>query len=232
MSTTAVNGMNHIAISTSDMKSQLQFFSDVLGMKLVALFWMHGVPGGFHAFLQMGDSQYSVVYLPENPSDVQMGITHAGSGAGTSTTGTMQHLAFNVDTLDDLLAMRDRIRSRNVQVMGPIDHGMCQSIYFAGPDGMSLEVATHCEIEPDEWIDPEVTELCGISADELAAMRNPEPFERPAEPVAQPATDPAMPQMRFPGQDDQAYEDMITTPDAIVWEHASFTDPPVPKTKP
>ena len=53
----------------------------------------------------------------------------------------MQHIAFRADTEAELLAMRDRVRSRGINVIGPIDHGMCRSIYFAGPDQMTLEIA-------------------------------------------------------------------------------------------
>jgi catechol 2,3-dioxygenase-like lactoylglutathione lyase family enzyme len=41
---TTPNAVHHVAISTADMKSQIAFFSDVLGMSLQGLFWMHGVP--------------------------------------------------------------------------------------------------------------------------------------------------------------------------------------------
>lgn len=44
---------------------------------------------------------------------------------GSSAAGTLQHLAFNVDSLEDLVGMRDRIRSHGINVIGPIDHGMC-----------------------------------------------------------------------------------------------------------
>ena len=105
----------------------------------------------------------------------ELGVTHAGSGAGTSCApGTMQHVAFNVDSLDDLLALRDRIRDRGINVFGPLDHGMCHSIYFAGPESLSLEIATSAvPIDDRAWIDPEVVALCGIDDDELAAMRAP-----------------------------------------------------------
>ena len=52
------------------------------------------------------------------------------------------YVAFDVADHYELLAMRDRIRSRGVNVMGPIHHGMCDSIYFAGPEGLTLEIAT------------------------------------------------------------------------------------------
>jgi catechol 2,3-dioxygenase-like lactoylglutathione lyase family enzyme len=53
---TAPNGLHHLAISTSDVKTQIEFFSDVLGCELVALFWMHGAEGAWHAFMKLNDT--------------------------------------------------------------------------------------------------------------------------------------------------------------------------------
>ncbi len=36
---TQPNGVHHLALMTADVKSQIAFFSDVLGMKLKALYW-------------------------------------------------------------------------------------------------------------------------------------------------------------------------------------------------
>jgi len=176
------NGIHHVAISTADMKSQIEFFADVLGMELVGLFWMHGIKNAWHGFMKMGDYAFAFVFLPKNKeAQSVIGQTHSGSGAGHSAPGTLQHLALNVDSYEDLLAMRDRIRSRGVPCFGPINHGLCQSIYFAGPEGMSLEVATNdCQDPLDtegSWLEPDVIELAGISEAELARYRNPEPFE-------------------------------------------------------
>ena len=41
---------------------------------------------------------------------------------------------------EDMMAMRDRLRSKGVPVMGPVDHGMCVSMYFAGLENLSLEL--------------------------------------------------------------------------------------------
>ena len=49
-----INGLHHVAIATGNMKEQLQFFSDVLGMRLQWLYWMHCVEGAWHAFMEMG----------------------------------------------------------------------------------------------------------------------------------------------------------------------------------
>jgi len=52
------NGVHHLAIATADIKTQIEFFNDVLGMELVALYWMHGVQGAWHGFLKLNDSSY------------------------------------------------------------------------------------------------------------------------------------------------------------------------------
>ena len=50
-------GIHHIAIMAADIKKHIAFFAEVLGFPLVALFDMHGVPGGLHAFLRMAHAE-------------------------------------------------------------------------------------------------------------------------------------------------------------------------------
>ena len=172
-------GIHHLAFMAGDIKKHIAFFSEVMGCPLVALFDMHGVPGGLHAFLRMSDHSYfSIVQLPDvDAIPIEIGKTHSGNGALPSAPGTLQHLAFGVDSEAALLAMRDRIRSHGVNVIGPIDHGMCRSIYFAGPDQMTLEVATStCAIDPQRWIDPSSLAKAGISPDEAVRFRAPAPL--------------------------------------------------------
>jgi catechol 2,3-dioxygenase-like lactoylglutathione lyase family enzyme len=220
------DGVNHLALSTADMKAQLTFFAEVLGCPTRALYWMHGVPNTFHGFVELsGDSYLAFVQAPGNPTEPQWGVTHSGNAGDPVTAGTMQHLALNVASIDEVLTMRDRIRSHGIQVLGPIDHGMIRSIYFAGPEGLSLEVCAGRDIDERQWIDPEVQALCGISADELERLTAPAGFERPDEPVAQPPYDAGKPNMHYP----PAVRDSIMgLPDAAVWENFSVTDPPVP----
>jgi catechol 2,3-dioxygenase-like lactoylglutathione lyase family enzyme len=220
------NGIHHLAFMSGDIKKHIDFFSQVMGCPLVALFDMHGVPGGLHAFLRMNDHSYfSIVQLPDvDKIPATLGVTHAGRGEMASAAGTLQHLAFNVDTDADLVAMRDRIRSHGVNVIGPIDHGMCRSIYFAGPDHMALEVATSSVgIDAARWIDPATLEKAGITAEEAARFKAPEPYVGPS-PVPQPAYDPAKPHMPYP---DQVYQMMIKVPDEVIAASASFAEPPV-----
>jgi hypothetical protein len=127
--------------------------------------------------------------------------------------------------VNDVLAMRDRIRSRGIQVMGPIDHGFIQSIYFAGPEGLSLEVCCGSDIPAEQWIDPEVQGLCGISAAELEALEHPASHAPGLEPRPNPPHDPAKPEMVYPPEV-IALMDAMT--DQRVWDRMSETTPPVP----
>lgn len=222
------NGVHHLAICTADIKQQIEFFTDVLGMELVALYWMHGVEGAWHGFLKLNDASYlAFVQTPEIAKiDRVLGVTHSGNAANPVAGGAMQHVAFNVDGEAELLAIRDRIRSRGVNVIGPIDHGMCQSIYFAGPEDLSLEVATsERAIDGRAWIDPEVVGLAGIAADELERYRHPAPYRARGGAVPQPPYDPGKPRMR--GYPEPLYQAIITTPDDVLAARASETEPPV-----
>jgi catechol 2,3-dioxygenase-like lactoylglutathione lyase family enzyme len=221
-------GIHHIAIMTGDMKKQIAFFSDVLGAPLVAIFDMHGVPGGIHAFLKLdGGCYFSLVQLPETAeTPITLGLTHAGTGAGNSAPGTMQHLAFYVEDEDRLIAMRDRIRTKGVNVIGPLNHGMCKSIYFAGPEQMTLEVACPgMPVTADRWVDPSVLAKVGISEYEAKAYANPDGFDGAGGAVKQPDFDPAKPHMAYP-QD--RYKMMLSVPDEALAAMADHSEPPVP----
>jgi catechol 2,3-dioxygenase-like lactoylglutathione lyase family enzyme len=223
------NGIHHIAIMAADIKKHIAFFSEVVGFPLVALFDMHGVPGGLHAFLRMNDCGYfSIVQLPEvDAIEVQLGRTHSGSGALPCGRGTLQHLAFRAETQEKLLAMRDRVRSHGINVIGPIDHGMCKSIYFAGPDHMTLEVATSSEpIDAAQWIDPATLTKAGISSEEAARFTAPAAYEG-LSPVPQPPYDPQKPHMFYPPE---IYRRMLAMPDEVVARNASYASPPVART--
>ena len=117
------------------------------------------------------------------------------------------------------------MRTKGVQVMGPIDHGFCQSIYFEGPEGLNLEISTGEAIDERAWIDPEVTGLCGITEDELEALKHPSPFTPAADRVPQP-TEPHPENVRAQ-RDPERYARMAALPDEWVWDNLSVTDPPV-----
>ena len=213
-----VEGLHHLALCTADMKSQIEFFTDKLGMELQALYWMHGVENTWHGFLRLNDeSSIAFVCNPDIESiEVQMGVTHAGNPGANSAAGTMQHLALKVKDHDEMMAMRDRLRSKGVPVLGPLDHGMCVSMYFAGPENLSLELSYSMEpINNEQWIDPEVVALAGISAEELARYKNPSAFPGSGGSVAQPAIDNAETGPHMTNYPPGHYEATMGIPDEV-----------------
>jgi catechol 2,3-dioxygenase-like lactoylglutathione lyase family enzyme len=220
------NDVHHLAIATGDIKAQIEFFSDVLGMELVALYWMHGVDRTFHGFMKLHDAaSVAFVQTPDNHAIApEIGVTHAGSAAGSCAAGTGQHGSGVVVGDGELQAVRDRIRSRGIQVLGPLDHGMCKSIYFAGPENLSLEISTSAApIDGRQWIDPEVVALAGISAAELARYVNPPREAGKGGAVPQPPYDPAKPNATMP----EPMRAVLSWPDEQVTTMLSQPDPPV-----
>ena len=221
------NGVHHLALCTGDVKAQIEFFTDVLGAELKALYWMHGVDNTFHGFLKLNDHSYVAFVQNARIADIepQLGVSHAANPGEPSAPGTMQHVAFNVEGEAELLALRDRIRDRGVNVMGPLDHGMCKSIYFAGPEGLNLEISTSERgIDERAWIDPEVASLAGITESDLTRYTQPATYEGHRGAVPQPLIDPAKPHMRYPTE---VYERLMTMPDDVLTARLSQPDPPV-----
>jgi catechol 2,3-dioxygenase-like lactoylglutathione lyase family enzyme len=222
------NGLHHLAICTKDIKKQIEFYTQVVGMELVALYWMHGVEKTFHGFLKMGDSSIAFVQAPEiGEIQPQLGVSHPAWTAAPVAAGVMQHLALNVDSEADLLAMRDRVRAHGHWVFGPLDHGFCKSIYLAAPEGIMLEFSTSegKPIDAEAWIDPEVVKLAGINAADLRRYKNPPAFESQSGAVKNPAVDRNNPPMQFPPGRDRIFD----MSDEEITRRMSEPTPPVVK---
>jgi catechol 2,3-dioxygenase-like lactoylglutathione lyase family enzyme len=220
------NGVHHLAICTKDIKSQIEFYTQVVGMDLAALYWMHGVERTFHGFVRMGNSSIAFVRAPEI-GEIQgiKGVSHPSWTAAPVAAGVMQHLALNVSSFDDLLAIRDRVRSHGHWVMGPIDHGFCKSIYLAAPEGIMLEFSTSegVPIDNEAWIDPEVVKLAGISPSDLKRYKNPPEFQSQGGAVKNPPVDLNHPPIDFPAGREKIY----SMSDDDVWTRMSEPTPPV-----
>jgi catechol 2,3-dioxygenase-like lactoylglutathione lyase family enzyme len=221
------NGVHHLAICTKDIKKQIEFFTQTVGGELVALYWMHGVDNTFHGFVNFGNGcSIAFVQSPEiGEIQPQKGVSHPSWTGAPVAPGAMQHLALNVDSEQDLLAIRDRVRSRGNWVMGPIDHGFCKSIYLTAPEGIMLEFSTSegRPIDAEAWIDPEVVRLAGISLPDLDRYKHPPTFESRAGAVPNPQVDLASPPMDFPPGREKIY----SMTDEEVRSRLSEATPPV-----
>lgn len=119
--------LNHAVLFVNDLEESVAFYTDVLGFRRLRM----GGPKGA-AFLRAADST--------NDHDLGLfEVPGAGpSGAGRSTVG-LYHLAWEVDTLDELQRLALRLAEADA-LGGASDHGTTKSIYGRDPNGMELEI--------------------------------------------------------------------------------------------
>ncbi|MGI8661987.1 MAG: VOC family protein [Acidimicrobiales bacterium] len=81
---------------------------------------------------------------PGSTNDHDLGLFSIGEGAGVSEAGRqtvgLYHLAWEVDTLDDLERLRAKLSEAGALV-GESDHGTTKSLYAHDPDGSEFELA-------------------------------------------------------------------------------------------
>ncbi len=63
---------------------------------------------------------------------------------------TFQHLALQVDSVEDVDRWHAWLGANGVEVLGPVDHKIIYSVYFHDPNGVRLEITTPTS---DTWND-------------------------------------------------------------------------------
>ena len=153
--------LHHIAYRCRDAQRTVDFYTRVVGLKYVAGLvppenskpsWPLNEPGkparkvlekesdSIHIFFELGDGSYLAFF----------DVPGAQDDTADPTPWWVKHIAFEVDDMKALLEGKARLETHGVQVLGPKDHGMCQSIYFMDPDGHRLEMTIRTE-QPDTW---------------------------------------------------------------------------------
>jgi lactoylglutathione lyase len=87
-----------------------------------------------HIFLDAGGG--NVLAFFELPNSPEM-------GRDPNTPAWVQHIALEVDSMDELHATKARLQAAGIEVIGPTDHTLFQSIYFFDPNGHRLELAAN-----------------------------------------------------------------------------------------
>ena len=120
-----VQRLNHAVLYVRDVERSVAFYSEVLGFRTVM-----AMPGA--AFLQAEGSTNDLGLF-------QVGGDAGGSEAGRSTVG-LYHLAWEVDTLDELDRIAGRLAGAGALV-GASDHATTKALYAKDPDGLEFEVS-------------------------------------------------------------------------------------------
>lgn len=137
-----IRKIHHVAYRCKDAKETVAFYRDILDMDLVLAIAEDRVPSTkapdpyIHIFLDAG--QGNVLAFFEIPNSPPM-------GRDENTPAWVQHIAFELGSMDELLAARDKIEAAGLEVIGPTDHYLFKSIYFFDPNGHRLELCANVE---------------------------------------------------------------------------------------
>ena len=139
-----LGGVHHAAYRCKDAKETVEFYRRVMGMDFKLAIAENEVPSTkapdpyMHVFLDAGMG--NVLAFFELPNSPEM-------GRDGNTPEWVQHIAFEVEDMDALLAAKAHIEAEGLDVLGPVNHGIFKSIYFFDPNGHRLELAANTGTE-------------------------------------------------------------------------------------
>ena len=161
----AIQRIHHVAYRCKDARETVRWYQRHLGMDFVLAIAENEVPSTkapdpyMHVFLDVG--QGNVLAFFELPNAPEM-------GRDPNTPAWVQHIALKVGSMDELLAAKARLQEAGIDVLGPTNHTLFQSIYFFDPNGHRLELA--CDTSTPEMM-KKLDEVKWAMLDEWAQTR-------------------------------------------------------------
>jgi catechol 2,3-dioxygenase-like lactoylglutathione lyase family enzyme len=136
--TMKIQKIHHVAYRCKDAKETVEWYAKHLNMDFVLAIAEDLVPSTkapdpyMHIFLDAGGGNVLAFFeLPNSPD----------MGRDTNTPEWVQHIAFEVGTVQELEDTKARLQAAGIDVVGVTDHTIFKSIYFFDPSGHRLELA-------------------------------------------------------------------------------------------
>ncbi|MFT7472929.1 MAG: catechol 2,3-dioxygenase-like lactoylglutathione lyase family enzyme [Kiritimatiellia bacterium] len=135
-----LQGIHHVAYRCKDAKETVAFYRDIMGMDFQLAIAEDQVPSTgepdpyMHVFMDAGNGNVLAFFeIPNSPA----------MGKDPNTPEWVQHIAFKVEDMDALLVAKKRLEAAGIDVLGPVNHTIFESIYFFDPNGHRLELAAN-----------------------------------------------------------------------------------------
>ena len=154
-----IKKIHHVAYRCRNAKETVKFYKNLLNMDFLLAFAEDNVPSTkepnpyMHVFLDAGMG--NVLAFFELPNSPEM-------SRDMNTPEWVQHIAFEVENMKTLLMAKGKVEDAGLDVLGPIDHTLFQSIYFFDPNGHRLELAVNTPIS-----NKEMAEVSGLAMEML-----------------------------------------------------------------
>ena len=104
---------------------------------------MHGVPGAKHAFLEAGShGEISFVEFAA-PVEGTPGVSYPAKNSAPSPITTLHHMAYRAESLKQLYAIREQVKSAGARPSRVIDH-KCVLLSLAARRARALIPACAC----------------------------------------------------------------------------------------
>jgi len=136
----AVKMLHHVAYRCNDAQETADFYTKLLGLEYYAAISEEEVPSTgekcpyMHIFFAMKDGSCVAFFeVPQSPPMQK----------DPNTPDWVQHLALQVESREELLERKKILEDAGVDVIGPTNHGFCESIYFFDPNGHRMELTLH-----------------------------------------------------------------------------------------
>ena len=128
-----VQGLHHITLVCNDAQRTIDYYTQVLGLRLVKKTVNFDDPGAYH--LYFGDDV-------GRPGSLITFFEWSHAPKGHPGVGGTHHFALEVADYDGLLRWKRRLVDFGMKVDGPLDRHYFVSIYTRDPDGTIVEIAT------------------------------------------------------------------------------------------
>ncbi len=115
--------LNHAVLFVADLERSVRFYGEAFGMEVVA---------------REARANAAFPRLPRSGNHHDLGLFGVGTASGPKSRGAigLYHLAWQLDTVDELADARQRLLEFGAYT-GESSHGATKSVYGADPDGTS-----------------------------------------------------------------------------------------------